>query len=84
MNKREPGESFSEEAKQFVDEIREMASRNYHKIISLGHDLGQKLQKTFAPKFGIGGTSTSTKSRPVDAKPIKKSNDESNSAQDDS
>lgn len=58
MNDRKPGEKFTEEAKPFVDQMRDMATKNYQKIISLGHDLGQKLQRNFAPRLGIGGTST--------------------------
>lgn len=56
MNKREPGEKFTEEAKPFVEEIREMAAHSYEKIMSLGHDLGQKFQKTFNPAPGLGGS----------------------------
>lgn len=65
MNDRKPGEKFTEEAKPFVDQIREMAAQNYQKLLTLSKDFGQKLQKTFNPTFGIGGTGTSTKKRPM-------------------
>lgn len=65
MTNRKPGEKFTEEAEPFVDQIKEMATQNYQKLVSLTKDLGLKLQKTFNPSFGIGGTGTGTKKRPV-------------------
>ena len=61
MNNRKPGEKFTEEAKPFVEQIKEMAALNYQKLVTLSHDFGQKLQKTFTPTLGIGGSGTKTK-----------------------
>jgi hypothetical protein len=63
MNERKPGEKFTEQAKPFVEEMREMARQSYQKIISLGHDFGQKLQKTFNPAPGLGGNTNRTTTR---------------------
>jgi hypothetical protein len=65
MNNRKPGEKFSEEAKPFVEQVKEMAAHNYQKLLSLSHDLGQKLQKTFNPTPTPGGTTTGSKKRIV-------------------
>ena len=65
MNKRDPGENFKQEAESFVEEVKQMAQVNFQKLITLSRDFGQKLQKTFNPTPGIGGNSTSTKTRPV-------------------
>lgn len=68
MNKREPGDNFKQEAETFVEEVKQMAQANYHKLVSLGRDIGQKLQKTFNPSPGIGGNTTSTKTTIVENK----------------
>jgi len=52
-----PGEKFSKAVEPFLEEVREMASHAYHKILTIKQEMGQKLQKTIAPRFGIGGTS---------------------------
>lgn len=77
MNDRKPGENFTEEAKSFVDEIKAMAAHNYQKLLTLGNDLGQKLQKTFNPTFGIGGTGSGSKKRPVQDDTDQKKSDDS-------
>lgn len=87
MNNRKPGEKFTEEAEPFVEQVKEMATKNYQKLLTLSHDLGQKLQKTFNPTFGIGGTGSSTKTNRQNLeniKPIKKNDDEGHDSQDDS
>ena len=76
MNERKPGEKFTEEAKPFVEEIKILASQSYHKIISLGHDFGQKFQKTFNPAPGIGGTSNRPAQRQENYNPDHSKDDE--------
>ena len=63
MNNRKPGENFTEKAEPFVEQIKEMATKNYQKLLTLTKDFGQKLQKTFNPTPGIGGNSAGTKKR---------------------
>jgi len=65
MNDRKPGDKFTEEATPFVEEIKEMAVKNFQKLMTFTHEAGLKLQKTFNPKFGIGGTSTGTKTKVI-------------------
>ena len=83
MNKRRPSEKFTKEAEPFVEQIRELAKVNYQKLLTLSKDFGQKLQKTFNPTFGIGGTGTkSTVKRTEQPNNIKAKNDESSNADD--
>ncbi len=62
---KKPGKEFSEEAKQFLEEIREQASNAYRHMVRISQELGLRVQKTLdnAPKFGINGSSRPTSSR---------------------
>jgi len=77
MTNRKPGEKFTEEAEPFVEQIKQMATQNYQKLLTLTKDFGQKLQKTFNPTPGIGGNTTGTKTRRVHDEDTQKKSDDS-------
>lgn len=65
---KKPGKEFSEEAKPFLEEIREQATNAYRHMVRISQELGLKVQKTLnhAPKFGINGMSRPTSKRPTE------------------
>ena len=65
MNDKKPGKEFKEEAKPFVEEIREHAVQAYQHMVRIANELDLRVQKTLdnAPRFGITGSSTPTRKK---------------------